>query len=74
MPVSWAVLNNSAIVNGSAEARYLPMDGPVLNSEAIFDCTAEALVNRNKIYSGISHLPTGRVTSVTCYVYVGHWS
>jgi hypothetical protein len=37
MPFTGAVLNSSAIVSGTAEARYLPLNGPVLNSEAIVD-------------------------------------
>ena len=66
MPFTGPLLNSSAIVDGTAEARFMPLNGALLNSAAIVDGTAEALVNRNKIYSGISYPPTGRVTSITC--------
>ena len=35
---------------GTAEARFVPLNGPILNSAAIVDGTAEALVTNNKIY------------------------
>ena len=42
MPFNGPVLNSAAIVDGTAEARFMSLDGPVLYSEAIVDCTAEA--------------------------------
>ena len=37
-----------------ADFWFVPLNGPVLYSEAIVDGTAEALVNRNKIYNDTS--------------------